>query len=102
MHENLLIFGGILKLENVLNQVVSILIFDQVVHVLDNEISQFKLLCSGSFLKAPLHNTATMFVHSDVHAVSDTGIENKLSVLGGELTSDQVLFLRRVGGLEDH
>lgn len=94
MHENLLVFGGILKFENVLDQVVSILIFDQVVHELDDVVGQFKLLCSGSFLQASLHNTATMFVHSDVHTVFDAGIENKLSILGGELASDQVLFLR--------
>lgn len=102
MHENLLVFGGILEFEDVLDQVVSILIFDQVVHILDDVVSQFKLLCSGSFLQAPLHNTATMFVHSDVHAVLDTGIEDKLSILGGKLASSQVLFLRRIGGLEDH
>lgn len=94
MHENLLVFGGILKFENVLDQVVSILVFDQVVHELDDVVGQFKLLCSGSFLQASLHNTATMFVHSDVHTVFDAGIENKLSILGGELASGQVLFLR--------
>lgn len=87
MHENLFIFGSVFKFENILDQVVSILIFDQVVHVLDNVVSQFKLLGSGSFLQASLHYTATMFVHSDVHTVFDAGIENKLSILGGELTS---------------
>ena len=102
LHENLFIFRGVFKFEDVLDQVISILIFDQVVHVLDNVVGQFKLLCSGSFLQASLHDTATMFVHSDVHTVFDAGIENKLSVLGGELTSGQVLFLRRVRSFEDH
>lgn len=87
LHENLLIFRGVLELKNILDQVVSILVFDQVVHVFNDEVCQFKLLCSGSFLETSLHDTATMFMHSDIHTVLDAGIENELSILGGKLTS---------------
>lgn len=102
LHENLLILAGVLKFENVLDQVVSVLVFDEIVHILDDEVCQFKLLGSGSLLQASLHDTAAMLVHSDVDTVLDAGIENELCVLRGQLASRQVLLLRWVRSLEDH
>lgn len=78
--EDLLVQIRLLQLEDVLDKVVAIGIFNQVADLRNDLSSQFDLLVHAAFLQASLHDTAAMFLLADVHTVSDTGIEDELSV----------------------
>ena len=80
LSEDSLVSMGILKLENVLNQVVSIWVFNEVWHVLNDVVCELQLLSLSTFFEASLHNTATVFVGADVYTLHHTRIEDELSV----------------------
>lgn len=100
--ENALISLFILQLQNVLHQVITIWIFDQVVHMFDNVIGKFKFLSLRSFFETPLHDTTPMFVHTDFNTVLHTSIKDELCVLTGDIAARQILLSRMLRGSENH
>jgi len=60
--------------------------------VLDDVVSQLKLLGPCSFLKAPLHDAASVLVHTDFDAVLHASIEDELSV-ETRLVTARVVFV---------
>jgi len=55
--------------------------------MLNDMVCQLKLLSPGSLFKASLHDTATMFMHSNINAIRHASIEDELSVLLSRVTS---------------
>ena len=78
--EDLVISQRVLKFEHVLNQVVAVGIFNQIVNATDDHVSQGEFLLAESLLKASLHDTAAMFVRADLVTVGHTSLEDELSV----------------------
>jgi hypothetical protein len=77
----------IVELEDVLDKVVAVGIFDEVGHMDDNVICKFQLLLERAFFETSLHHTATMLVFADFNTVVHAGVEDKLSILGRRLSS---------------
>lgn len=98
----MLILVSIFKLDHVLDEVVSVWIFDQLVDVFDDVIGQRQLLLLGALLEAPLHHAAAVLVLSDWYAVVNACLENEISVLAGLVAADAVLVLGPLGCLEHH
>lgn len=87
MLDDALVLLWILKFENILDQIVSIWIFDKIFDVFNDVVGELELLISGTFLEAPLHNTASMFVLANLDTIVHTSIENELGVLRGEIAA---------------
>ena len=79
--DNGLVLQWVFKFEHVLNQVITVRIFNQVIDVLDYVVCQLKFLISGSFLETPLHDTTSMFMLSDLNAIVHACIKYELGVL---------------------
>lgn len=63
--EYLFVLLPVLELYHVLNQVISVRVFDQLMDVLDDVVGEVQLLAARPFLKAPLHDATTMLVLPD-------------------------------------
>jgi hypothetical protein len=57
-------------------------------------------LVSAALLKASLHDTASMLMHTNVDAIRDAGIKNEISVLLSLFSSSDVIKLRPVSGFK--
>lgn len=77
------IFLFVFKLKDILHQIVSIRILDQIINVLNDIVCKFELLSSGAFLETSLHDTTSVLMLANLNAVSHTGIKDELSVLAG-------------------
>ena len=77
------IFLFVFKLKDILHQIVSIRILDQIINVLNDIVCKFKLLSSGTFLETSLHDTTSVLMLANLNAVSHAGIKDELSVLAG-------------------
>lgn len=98
--QNLVVPKLILKLQHVLNQVVSIGVLNEEVDAADDDIGQSKLLSSEAFLKAALHDTASVLVGANLVTVGHAGAENELRVGGIGLGSCLVGLFWRVRSFE--
>jgi hypothetical protein len=81
------IFVFVFKLENVLNEIISEGIFDQVLHVFDYVGGQLQFLRSSSLFQASLHDAAPVLVHANLNTEVHACFEYELSVLLVLLTS---------------
>lgn len=79
--ENLLVEIGALQFKHILDQVVSIGVFDKVAHLVDDLEGQLHLLLGPAFLKTALDHAAAVLLFTDLDAVSNAGVENELRVL---------------------
>lgn len=70
--------------------------------MINDVVSQFKFLCSRTFLKASLHYTAAMLVLSDRNTVINARLENEISVKTSLMTAKIILVLGSLSSLEDH
>jgi len=77
------IFLFVFKLKDILHQIVSIRILNQIINVLNDIVRKLELLSSCAFLKTSLHDTASVLMLANLNAVSHTGIKDELSVLAG-------------------
>lgn len=100
MPEDKFILLSVLEFQDVLDEIVTIRILNEVMQVLNDIVTKLQLLLARSFLKASLHDAAPMLVHTNGYTVRNAGIEDKVGVLGGLLGSCDVLVLRSVGCLE--
>ena len=100
-HEDLVVELLSVQLQHVLNQVVPICIFNEGGQVSDDDVCEFALLALATLLQAALHDAASVFVRSYQPAILHAGLENELSVQVKALTSNQVVILRHVRGLEN-
>ena len=100
--KDLLILLSVFKLNDVLNEIVAIRIFNQLTDVSNDEVCKLKLLSFGSFFKASLHDAASMLVLSNWNTVVNASLEDEVGVLAGLLTSDDVIVLRSISCLENH
>lgn len=80
--EDAFVFGSIVQLDHILNQVVAVRVFDQSGHELDDVLSQVKFLLLSTLLKASLHHAAAMLVLANLKGVGHTSFENELGILG--------------------
>jgi hypothetical protein len=87
LFEDLLVSIFISQLQHILNQIISVWVLYQVVHLLDDIVGELQLLVSSSLLQASLHDTAPMFVHSDFNTVLHASLKDKLRILGCILTA---------------
>ena len=87
MLDDAFVFQRVLELQHVLNKVVAVWVFNQILNVINNIVSQLKFLVPGALLEASLHNTASVFMLTNLDAVVHAGIENELCVLRCEVTS---------------
>ena len=100
--DDALVLQGILELQHVLDKVVTVWIFNQVLDVINDIVGQLKLLVPCALLEASLHNTATMFMLSNLNAVVHASIEDELCVLRCEVTSFKIRVSWPVWSLKDH
>ena len=70
-----------------MNEVIAIGVFNQVFHMLDDEVCKLQLLRLSALLEASLHDTAAVLVHADFDTVLHASIKDKLGVLAGHLAS---------------
>ena len=98
--EDLLIAKFILQFENILDQVVAIRVLNQIMDAANNDISKSEFLLAQALLKTTLHDTASVFVGSDLVTVGHARTVNELCVLGELLRSWAVLLIGRVRSLE--
>lgn len=82
------------KFENILHEIVSVWVFNKILHLVNNEVGKLQLLIPGALLEASLHDTASVLVHSDLDAALHASLKDKLSVLGCDFTS-QPISIRR-------
>lgn len=102
LHDDHFILLLVLKLENVLNQVVTIWVFDKMAHISNDVVSELKLLRLGTFLQASLHDTAAVFMLTNLNGVLHASIKDELSVLASLVTAFNVWISWMVWSLEDH
>lgn len=102
LFKDLLILVSVLELDDILNKVVAIRIFDQLVYIYNNIVSQLKFLLLGAFLEASLHHAAAVLVLSNRHTVVNARLENEVGVLARLLAANVVLILRPFRRLEHH
>mgnify|MGYP007004382666 CR=1 FL=1 len=82
-----LVSALVAKLEDVLDQVVAIWIFDEVVHLLYDVVGKLEFLVSCALFEASLHYATAMFVHADLHNVLHASLEYELCILRCYLAS---------------
>lgn len=92
--EDLLVLLPVFQLDDVLDQVVSVWILDELTDVFDDVVGEFELLRSGTLLKASLHHATSVFVLSDWDTVVDAGLEDEVSVLTCLEAAQVVIILR--------
>jgi hypothetical protein len=100
--EDSLILILVFQCDNILNQVISVWILNELVDVVNDEIGKLKFLGSRSLLKASLHNTASVLVFTDQDTVVDASLEDEVSVLARLMASKVVIVLWSLGCLENH
>ena len=78
--QDLVIAQFVLKLEDVLHQIITECILNKYVNATNDDLSESQFLTDKAFFEAALHHTTTVLVRSNLVAVSHTGVKDELSV----------------------
>ena len=98
--EDLLIAELIFEFENILYQVVAIWVLNQIVDAANDDIGKSKFLNVQALFEATLHDTASVFVGSDLVTVGHARTVNELCVSCEFLRSGGIPLIGRVRSLE--